>query len=276
MLCEGGLKACHRVMLSNPWSASLVPCLTPSPTWVKNAICTPAADHMHGATAAMRRQTLARPRPPSCSAQILPRHSQPACLSMPAVCSHAASRCGNPEPYMRCREAVRSSNAAVVLQTLVPQARAIFQLLAQAQLSEQAEEDGSEGPATFRAMQHTHGLGPMLASVVWEQDHPSIALPGSSSIRAFEHRVCQHLCLVTGVSVVAQHGRASRALPLLLAAWSGNDWQQMRLGTASPCLMVLLLKQGRLGSHCDRQLDLIVLSGGSLCRNDVWAAVSDE
>ena len=45
-----------------------------------------------------------------------------------------------------CREAVRSSNAAVVLQTLVPQAREIFKLLAQAQLSEQAEEDGGEGP----------------------------------------------------------------------------------------------------------------------------------
>ena len=54
-----------------------------------------------------------------------------------------------------CREAVRSSNAAVVLQTLVPQAREIFKLLAQAQLSEQAEEDGSEGLASSLAMPHT-------------------------------------------------------------------------------------------------------------------------
>ena len=47
---------------------------------------------------------------------------------------------------------MRSSNAAVVLQTLVPQAREIFKLLAQAQLSEQADEDGSEGPLTSLAM----------------------------------------------------------------------------------------------------------------------------
>ena len=70
-----------------------------------------------------------------------------------------------------CREAVRSSNAAVVLQTLVPQAREIFKLLAQAQLSEQAEEDGSEGPA-FSGPAHTEtGLTHKVASVGqnWQQ-----------------------------------------------------------------------------------------------------------
>ena len=40
---------------------------------------------------------------------------------------------------------MRSSNAAVVLRTLVPQAREIFRLLAQAQLANDADEDGSEG-----------------------------------------------------------------------------------------------------------------------------------
>ena len=40
---------------------------------------------------------------------------------------------------------MRSSNAAVVLQTLVPQAQEIFKLLAQAQLAPDANEEGSEG-----------------------------------------------------------------------------------------------------------------------------------
>ena len=62
---------------------------------------------------------------------------------------------------------MRSSNAAVVLQTLVPQAREIFKLLAQAQLSEQADEDGSEGPLTSLAMPHKD-IDFGLASLPWE------------------------------------------------------------------------------------------------------------
>ena len=56
-----------------------------------------------------------------------------------SVCEAHAAHCA------RCREAVRSSNAAVVLRTLVPQAREIFRLLAQAQLVPDADEEGCEG-----------------------------------------------------------------------------------------------------------------------------------
>ncbi len=45
---------------------------------------------------------------------------------------------------MHGRESVRSSNAATVLRTLVPQARAIFKLLAEHQMEER-EEGEEEG-----------------------------------------------------------------------------------------------------------------------------------
>jgi len=66
-----------------------------------------------------------------------------------------------PDHNACCREAVRSSNAAVVLQTLVPQAREIFKLLAQAQLSGESEEEGSEGvPNVSHPALHQESLEP--------------------------------------------------------------------------------------------------------------------
>ena len=68
---------------------------------------------------------------------------------LPAPC---VMRCpGRVMHCARCRETVRSSNAAVVLQTLVPQAREIFRLLAQAQLAPVADEEGSEGASPCSA-----------------------------------------------------------------------------------------------------------------------------
>ena len=46
---------------------------------------------------------------------------------------------------MLCREALRAGNAATVLATLVPQARAIFGILAAAQLAAAAEAGGEPG-----------------------------------------------------------------------------------------------------------------------------------
>ena len=76
---------------------------------------------------------------------------------------------------------MRSSNAAVVLQTLVPQAREIFKLLAHAQPSEQAEEDGSEGPAPFQK-RHTHNVSGVMAWVQRRKGHSSLVLTGNSSV----------------------------------------------------------------------------------------------
>lgn len=52
---------------------------------------------------------------------------------------------------MHGRETVRSSNAATVLRTLVPQARAIFKLLAEHQMEErdEGEEEGVPSALTF-------------------------------------------------------------------------------------------------------------------------------
>ena len=49
------------------------------------------------------------------------------------------------------RETVRSSNAATVLRTLVPQARAIFKLLAEHQMEDrdEGEEEGQSSLTTF-------------------------------------------------------------------------------------------------------------------------------
>ena len=52
---------------------------------------------------------------------------------------------------------MRSSNAAVVLRTLVPQAREIFRLLAQAQLAPDADEEGCEG-VLLRSRPPTHAM----------------------------------------------------------------------------------------------------------------------
>ena len=81
---------------------------------------------------------------------------------------------------------MRSSNAAVVLQTLVPQAREIFRLLAQAQLSGEAEEEGAEGALQYvfqaptTAVIFTLYVGRTMDSSVWlagpmlqEQQEPS-------------------------------------------------------------------------------------------------------
>ena len=48
---------------------------------------------------------------------------------------------------------MQSSNAAVVLRTLVPQAREIFRLLAQAQLAPDTDEEGSEGASLAARVQ---------------------------------------------------------------------------------------------------------------------------
>lgn len=53
---------------------------------------------------------------------------------------------------MSGRETVRSSNAATVLRTLVPQARAIFKLLAEHQMEDRDEgEEEGESPVTTPA-----------------------------------------------------------------------------------------------------------------------------
>ena len=73
----------------------------------------------------------------------------------------AAASGGSPDHNACCREAIISSNAAVVLQTLVPQAREIFKLLAQAQLSGESEEEGSEGvPNVSLPALHQESLEP--------------------------------------------------------------------------------------------------------------------
>ena len=62
-----------------------------------------------------------------------------------------------------CREALRAGNAATVLATLVPQARAIFGILAAAQIaatSEAGEEPGQHDGLSFQRMHWQHPLLP--------------------------------------------------------------------------------------------------------------------
>lgn len=156
---------------------------------------------------------------------------------------------------------MRSSNAGVVLQTLVPQARAIFQLLAQAQLAEQAEEDGSEGPATSRAMQHTHTHTCAGLATCWLQWCERRIVPALF----FQAAAASELMCIASARAVLREGCERGGTP-----WPGKqshtsvvcslELRQMAADEAnsdkivSSCLMVLLHKQGRLGSCCNRQL----------------------
>jgi hypothetical protein len=70
---------------------------------------------------------------------------------------------------------VRSSNAATVLRTLVPQARAIFRLLAEHQMADEQDEFSEEGerrltpPPRGRVVQHCNCVGAPLVFLVMNE-----------------------------------------------------------------------------------------------------------